>query len=232
MSNRNVLMGASLLLTLLVWTSMLGTLALAIGFLVMLFIHEMGHYLAAKQLGLPVSPPIFTPVGAMILMPTLPKSAKEEAYIAIAGPTLGTLGALAGFILGIVLGVQDLILVSKLAFMLNLFNLIPLAPMDGGRISMVISRHLWVLGAPLLAWVVYSSGFSSMTVLVAVLVGFQAYQDITMRKQLAQVNPQYFQPELPARLTYIAAYLGLGAFLVWAYFFTPSFAGFLVGLGL
>ncbi len=225
-------MGASLLLTLFVWQSMLGTMALAVGFLVMIFIHEMGHYLAAKQLGLPVSAPIFTPMGAVILMPTLPKSAKEEAYIAIAGPVLGTVGALAGFILGLVLGVKDLITVSQLAFMLNLFNLIPLAPMDGGRISMVINRHLWMLGAPLLAWVVYSSGFSSMTVLVAVLVGWQAFQDVTMRKQLAQVNPQYFQPELPARLSYIAAYLGLGAFLVWVYFFPGQLANFLVSLGL
>lgn len=232
MSNRQLLMGASLLLTLFVWQSMLGTMALAVGFLVMIFIHEMGHYLAAKQLGLPVSAPIFTPMGAVILMPTLPKSAKDEAYIAIAGPVLGTVGALAGFILGLVLGVKDLIQVSQLAFMLNLFNLIPLAPMDGGRISMVINRHLWVLGAPLLAWVVYSSGFSSMTVLVAVLVGWQAFQDVTMRKQLAQVNPQYFQPELPARLAYIAAYLGLGAFLVWAYFFPGQLANFLVSLGL
>lgn len=225
-------MGASLVLTLIVWQSMLGTMAMAVGFLVMIFIHEMGHYLAAKQLGMPVSAPIFTPMGAVILMPTLPKSSKEEAYIAMAGPILGTVGALAGFILGLVLGVKDLIQVSQLAFMLNLFNLIPLAPMDGGRISMVINRHLWMLGAPLLAWVVYSSGFSSMTVLVAVMIAFQAYQDVSMRKQLAQVNPQYFQPDLKVRAAYIAAYLGLGAFLVWAYFFTPSFASFLVGLGL
>jgi len=232
MSNRQLLMGASLLLTLFVWQSMLGTMALAVGFLVMIFIHEMGHYLAAKQLGLPVSAPIFTPMGAVILMPTLPKSAKEEAYIALAGPVLGTVGAIAGLILGIVLGVRDLITVSQLAFMLNLFNLIPLAPMDGGRISMVISRHLWVLGAPALAWVVYSSGFSSMTVLVAGLVAWQAFQDVAMRKQLAQVNPQYFQPEPAVRATYIAAYLGLGAFLTWAFFFPAQLIGFLVGLGL
>lgn len=225
-------MGASLVLTLFVWQSMLGTLSLAIGFLVMIAIHEMGHWLAAKQLGMPVSAPIFTPLGAVILMPTLPKSSKEEAYIALAGPVLGTVGALAGFILGIALGVKDLITVSQLAFMLNLFNLIPLAPMDGGRISMVINRHLWMLGAPLLAWVVYSSGFSSMTVLVAAMVAWQAFQDVAMRKQLAQVNPQYFQPELPARLAYIATYLGLGAFLAWAYFFPGQLANFLVSLGL
>ena len=230
MSNRQLLMGASLVLTLFVWQSMLGTLSLAIGFLVMIAIHEAGHWLAAKQLGLPVSAPIFTPMGAVILMPTLPKSSKEEAYIALAGPVLGTLGALAGFVLGIALGVKDLITVSQLAFMLNLFNLIPLAPMDGGRISMVISRHLWVLGAPLLAWVVYSSGFSSMTVLVCVLIAWQAFQDVAMRKQLAQFNPQYFQPEPAVRATYIAAYLGLAAFLSWAFFFPGQLANFLVGL--
>lgn len=232
MNNRNLLMGASLVLTLLVWQSMLGTMTMAIGFLIMLAIHEAGHWLAAKQLGMPVSAPIFTPFGAMIIMPTLPRSSKEEAYIALAGPVLGTIGAVAGFVIGLAFGIRELILVSQMAFMLNLFNLIPLAPMDGGRISMVISRHLWVLGAPLLGWVVWSSGFSSMTLLVAMLIGWQAFQDVAMRKQLAQFNPQYFQPTLQVRLTYIAAYLGLGAFLVWAYFFTPQFAAFLIGLGL
>ncbi|MBC7996588.1 MAG: site-2 protease family protein [Leptolyngbya sp.] len=230
MNNRHVLMGASLLLTLFVWQSMLGTMALAVGFIIMLAIHEAGHWLAAKQLGLPVSAPIFTPLGAMIIMPTLPKSAKEEAYIGIAGPVLGTVGAVAGFVLGVLLGVKDLVYVSQMAFMLNLFNLIPLAPLDGGRISMVISRHLWVLGAPLLAWVVWSSGFSPMTVLVSVLIGWQAFQDIAMRKQMAQFNPQYFQPTFAVRASYTAVYVGLAAFLAWAFFVPAQFAGLLINI--
>lgn len=216
MSNRNLML-VSLALTVFVWTGMLGTIELALGFLAMIFIHEMGHYLAAKHLGIPVSPPIFTPIGAMILMPRLPNSAKDEAFVAFAGPLLGTVGAVAGFALGLFLGVPELLYVSQMAFMLNLFNLIPLAPMDGGRISMVVSRHLWVVGAALLAYVVYSSGFSQMTLLVAMLVAWQAMQDVEMRKHLAAVDPGYFNVTPAVRIGYIVAYVALGAFLFWAY---------------
>ena len=68
----------------------------AAGFVALIFVHEMGHYLAARQRGLNVGAPVFIPfVGAWIALKDKPMNAETEAYIGYAGPLVGTLGALA-----------------------------------------------------------------------------------------------------------------------------------------
>ncbi len=67
----------------------------ALGFVILIFIHEMGHVLAARWMKLPVSAPFFIPfIGAHILMKQMPPNAKVEAIVGIGGPILGTVGAL------------------------------------------------------------------------------------------------------------------------------------------
>ena len=69
----------------------------AVGLVVLLFIHEMGHVLEAKRQGLPVSAPMFIPfLGALITLKELPDDVWREARVALAGPIVGTLGACAG----------------------------------------------------------------------------------------------------------------------------------------
>lgn len=137
-------------------TSMLiftGTYALlypvsfAIGLLVMIFIHEMGHVIAAKHKGLPVSAPIFIPfMGAFINMKRNPRDAATEAYIGYGGPLLGTIGATITFALGVWLDYPVLYSVAYIGFLINLINLVPIHPLDGGRISVAITRWLWLVG--------------------------------------------------------------------------------------
>src|SRR5438128_7842231 len=68
----------------------------AAGFVVLMFVHEMGHYIAARQRGLAVGAPTFIPfVGAWIEMKQMPHDAETEAYVGMGGPLLGTVGALA-----------------------------------------------------------------------------------------------------------------------------------------
>ena len=69
----------------------------AVGFVALLLIHEMGHFIAARQRGLPVGMPTFIPfMGAWIEMKAMPHDAETEAYVGLGGPLLGTIGALLG----------------------------------------------------------------------------------------------------------------------------------------
>lgn len=126
----------------------------AVGLVGMIFIHELGHVAAAKRKGLPVSAPFFIPfVGAMVMMKRHPRDAVTEAYIAYGGPLIGTIGATAAFAIGSI-GLQGdggagwyiWIVIAKIGFMINLFNLLPMQPLDGGRIASAVSRWLWIVG--------------------------------------------------------------------------------------
>lgn len=127
--------------------AMLFPISFAIGIVVMLFIHEMGHVIAAKQKKMPVSAPFFIPfVGALVSMKRNPSDAVTEAYIGYGGPLLGTIGATATFGLGFLLDYPVLYSVAYIGFFLNLLNLLPVHPLDGGRISVAVTRWLWVVG--------------------------------------------------------------------------------------
>jgi Zn-dependent protease len=138
-----------------VWSMLLmvGTYALiypwsfAVGLVLMIFIHEMGHVWAAKRKGLPVSAPAFIPfLGALVMMKKQPQDAETEAYIAIGGPLLGSLGAVGALILGVVTQYEALFAIAWTGLFINLINLLPIHPLDGGRIVTAISRWLWVVG--------------------------------------------------------------------------------------
>lgn len=119
----------------------------AIGFVLLLLVHEMGHVIAAKHKGLPVSAPLFIPfLGALIAMKKHPLDAQVEAYIAFGGPMLGTLGALGVFGAGYYLDSPLLYSLAYIGFFLNLINLLPIHPLDGGRIATAVTRWLWLVG--------------------------------------------------------------------------------------
>src|SRR5438132_4644801 len=128
-----------------------------IGLIVLLFVHEMGHVVEAKRQGLPVSVPVFIPfMGALITMKQMPHNAWREARLAIAGPLLGSAGALLLYILGLVYDSQQLKALAFLGFLINLFNLLPVVPLDGGRITAALHPALWFAGfLALLALVIY-----------------------------------------------------------------------------
>lgn len=201
----------SFALSILVWWMLLGSVEMALGFLVLIFIHEMGHYLAAKHKGLGVQPPVFTPMGAYVAH-SPPDSAADEAFVAYAGPLFGTIGGIACLALGLLLGVQQLITLATYAFFLNLLNMIPMKPLDGGGITMAVHRYAWVLGVPMLLWLFMSGGLTStfnMIILVMIVMGFM--QDQEYRKMLPE---SYFDVSFGTRLGYGLAYLALGGLLL------------------
>ena len=90
--------GGSMLLSLVVYATIWGW-RYAAGFIALLFAHEMGHYVAARQRGLNVGEPAFIPfVGAWIALEDQPVDVETEAYVAIAGPVVGTIAALAVYL--------------------------------------------------------------------------------------------------------------------------------------
>jgi Zn-dependent protease len=184
----------------------------AVGFVALLFVHEMGHYLAARQRGLAVGAPTFIPfVGAWIQLKDMPHDAETEAYVGLAGPLLGTVGALACYFVAREQGSALLLAVAYAGFMLNLFNMIPLSPFDGGRITAVISPRTWLLGVPVLA-ALFIWRPSPMLILVAVLAAPQVWKAIRFRKDSEEAR-SYYAASAGVRWEYGLYYVALVGFL-------------------
>ena len=119
----------------------------ATGFVLLIFVHELGHALVMRQQGIDAGAPVFIPfVGAVIAMKSVPRDAWVESLVGIGGPVLGSLGALVCLIVGWSTGSLFWYALASTGFLINLFNLIPISPLDGGRIVGVIGRWLWILG--------------------------------------------------------------------------------------
>ncbi len=182
----------------------------AVGFVVLLFCHEMGHFVAARQRGLHVGAPTFIPfVGAWIDLKEQPMNAETEAYVAMAGPLAGTLASVACYFLARSEGSDLLLAVSYSGFFLNLFNLIPVPPLDGGRMTGVVSPRFWLLGAPVLVGL-FLWRPSPMLIIVALLAAPQVWK--TFRGE-AHAAPGYYDTPAGKRFEYALLYLGLLAYL-------------------
>lgn len=201
--------GGTMLLSVFAYALIFGWLY-ATGFVLLIFCHEMGHYLAARQRGLKVGAPTFIPfVGAWIQMEQLPHDVETEAYVGIAGPVTGTLSALACWWLATTHESTLLLALAYAGFMINLFNLIPLSPLDGGRITAVISPRVWWIGAPMLLGLFFVNP-SPMLILVALLA---IPQLIASRNPEKAMPAGYYDVPPATRWNYAAWYLGLAALL-------------------
>jgi Zn-dependent protease len=181
----------------------------AAGFVLLIFAHEMGHFVAARQRGLAVGAPVFIPfVGAWIALKEMPMSVETEAYIAIAGPIAGTLAAFAVYFYGRNTGQGLYLALAYAGFFLNLFNLLPLSPLDGGRITAILSPRIWFVGVPLLLGMMLYQP-SPMLVVIAVL----AIPHVLHAWRGESPRPDYYTVSAETRLEYAVMYLGLAILL-------------------
>ena len=201
----------TMLIALAIYTSMFGW-QYAAGFIALLLIHEMGHFLAAKQRSLAVSTPTFIPfVGAWIELKDQPMDAETEAYVASAGPLFGTVAATLVYFWGREIQSSLLLAVAYAGFFLNFFNLIPLSPLDGGRMTAILSPRIWFLGVPvMLALMLYRP--SPLLVLICVAAIPALKKAWHFNKESAE-NRAYYSAPLEMKLEYGAFYLGLAAYL-------------------
>jgi Zn-dependent protease len=127
------------------------------GFVILIFVHELGHVFVAWRQGLPISAPVFIPfMGAVIFQKREADSAWAQAWMGIGGPIGGTVGALACH--GIFLVTQNPLFLglAYVGYFLNLLNLMPAIPLDGGWIVGAISPWLWLVGLVGLATLMFT----------------------------------------------------------------------------
>jgi Zn-dependent protease len=202
--------GGTMLLSMWVYANFWGAW-FAVGFVLLIFVHECGHLLAARQLGLKVGAPVFIPfMGAIIALKDAPRNAWIEAQVGIGGPMLGTLGA----------GLCELIhlwtrndmfrALAYTGFFLNLFNLAPVGFLDGGRIVTALSPWLWLVGfVILIAMTVAHPNF----LLVLILV-FSAPRIFFLFRKKSDEERRYFEVTPEQRWGMAAMYFGLIVLLV------------------
>ena len=198
---------------------------IAAGLVLMILIHEMGHVIEIRRQGMQASAPLFIPFfGAAIFQRQHPTDALKQAQIGIAGPLAGTVGAVVAFALYGSTHFTVLLFWAYLGFLINLFNLIPVAMLDGGWIMAVVSKWFQILGLGALVLAVFFFGLSPIILLI-VFMGFPAVIERFRNDRL----PYYQSVPVPARLAMGAAWLFLTGFLAFAFLQTHQLLAGVVG---
>ena len=170
---------ASMLLSVVLYATEWGW-PFALGFVLLIFVHELGHAIVLHREGIPAGAPVFIPfIGAFIAMRGRPRDAYVEAKVAIGGPVAGSLAAWAVLAAGLALERPLLVTLGHAGILLNLFNLIPVSPLDGGRIAGAFSRPFWIAGYALgvLALVVTRSPMLLLVLAVGLFTLWQRWRN-------------------------------------------------------
>lgn len=165
-------------------------LPFAVGFVLLLFVHEMGHVIQLRREGISASAPFFIPfLGAVIGMREMPKHALAEARVGLAGPVLGTLGALVVFAIGALTDSDLLRALAYTGFFLNLFNLLPVSPLDGGRAAAAISPWLWLIGMIVLGGILFLH-FNAFLLVIVLIGGAESVSRLLHMRRQRRENRQ------------------------------------------
>jgi Zn-dependent protease len=182
----------------------------AAGFVVLLFVHEMGHVIQLRREGIKASTPMFIPfLGAAIFSRSLGENALAEARVGLAGPVLGTLGAAAVALAGTLTGSDLLLALAYVGFLINLFNLLPVLPLDGGRAMAAMAPWMWFVGfAALIPLALFLNG-SFIILLILVFGGREVWRRWKLRKTRSLEQAAYYRVAPRHRLLVGAVYIGL-----------------------
>ena len=186
----------------------------AVGFVLLLFAHEMGHVIQLKREGVPATAPMFIPfLGAVVGMKRLPDDAAAEARVGLAGPILGSIACLIPLGLYAATGNHLFQALAFTGFFLNLFNLAPVLPLDGGRAMAALSPWMWLVGFGLLLGVGIAFP-NPIIILILILGGFETWRRFKTRNDPAQ--QAYYKVPPRTRFLIAAVYIGLAIALVLA----------------
>ncbi len=187
----------------------------AVGFVVLLFVHEMGHVIALRREGIKASAPMFVPfMGAVITARSLGDNALAEARVGLAGPILGSIGAAAVAVVGELTGSDLLIALAYFGFFINLFNLLPVIPLDGGRAAAAMSPWMWFAGLGVLVALVFLDPGNPILLIIVLFAAFQTWHRWQQRKTRSLQQAAYYRVAPRHRLIVAAVYVGLIVALV------------------
>jgi Zn-dependent protease len=183
----------------------------AAGFVVLLLVHEMGHVIQLRREGVPASAPLFIPfLGAVVGMKRLPDDAAAEARVGLAGPVLGSIGALGAVGLWLVTGNDLFRALAFVAFFLNLFNLLPVLPLDGGRAMAALTPWMWIVGYAALIAVTFVFP-NPIMLIILVFGGIELYRRWKTRK--TPEGQRYYKVGPASRVAIALVFIGLAAAL-------------------
>jgi len=185
-----------------------------VGFVVLILVHEMGHVVALRRMGIKASAPTFIPfLGAFVAMRQQPKTAWHEAVSGIAGPVFGAAAAAGFWWYSDQTGSGLLRALAFTGFFLNLFNMIPMLPLDGGRAAAALHPVMWLVGlVGLVGLMLYHPNFVIMLILI--LGGTEAWR--RFRGRNTAESRAYYTLTRQQRQIMTVAYFGLIAVLVLA----------------
>jgi len=181
----------------------------AVGFVILLFVHEMGHVIQLRREGIKASAPMFIPfLGAVVSARSLGENAAAEARVGLAGPVLGTLGAAVCLAIGEATNSDLLRALAYVGFFLNLFNLLPVVPLDGGRAMAAMAPWMWFLGFGVLVAMVLLVP-NPILMIIVVFGGLETYRRWKLRKSGSLQQAAYYRVPPRHRLIVAAVYVGL-----------------------
>jgi Zn-dependent protease len=186
----------------------------AAGFIALLLVHEMGHVIALRREGIKASAPMFVPfLGAVIAARSLGQNALAEARVGLAGPILGSIGSAACILVWRATGNDLWRALAFTGFFLNLFNLLPVVPLDGGRAMAAMAPWMWFLGFA--ALIPLALIFPNPIIfLILVVAGFETYKRWKLRRSGGLLQQAYYRVRPMHRALVAAVYLGLIALLI------------------
>ena len=186
----------------------------AAGFVLLLLVHEMGHVIALRREGIKASAPMFIPfLGAVISARSLGDNALAEARVGLAGPILGSIGAAACIVIWHATGSDLWRALAFTGFFLNLFNLLPVVPLDGGRAMAAMAPWMWFVGfAGMIALAIVFP--NPIILLIVVFAGYETYRRWKLRRSGGETQQDYYRVKPMDRAFVAAVYLSLIALLV------------------
>jgi Zn-dependent protease len=192
----------------------------AVGFVVLIFIHEMGHVVALRRHGIKASAPMFVPfMGAVIWARSLGDDALTEARVGLAGPYFGAAAAAVVAIVGLATHSGLLEALGYIGFLLNLFNLLPVVPLDGGRAMAAMAPWMWFVGFGALVTLEFITP-NPILLIICVVAGYDLYHRWQKRRSPTATQTAYYRVSPRNRIIIGAAYLGLIALLAVGMHFT------------